>query len=214
MKPTQYSSRKEAFTLIELLTVIAIIGILAAIIIPTVGAVKVSANKAKSKVQFNQWAAGIGLFKQDYGFYPYFGTSAPTSDTGVKLSSSAERQMFVDVLSGRKPDGTAISGTALTQNKRRGSYYSFSDSEMSATGTAVDSISDAFGNIQICVVIDYNYDGLITAGFTSVQAGATAAETATSTAYTPDLPTGGVRAGVVIYSPGKGGAKTDIVTSW
>lgn len=213
MKTTQHSPRNQGFTLIELLTVIAIIGILAAIIIPTVGAVKVSANKAKSKVQFNQWAAGIGLFKQDYGFYPYFGGSAPTTDTGVNLSTSSAAQLFVDVLSGKKPDGSAISGAALTQNKRRGSYYSFPDSELSATAATVNSISDAFGNTEILVIIDYNYDGLINGGTAAVRGGN--ATDGFGTAYSPaTFPTDGVRAGVVFYSAGKGSSATDIVTSW
>ena len=211
------SKSNKAFTLIELLTVIAIIGILAAIIIPTVSSVRTSANKAKTKVQFGQWASAIGLFKQDYGFYPYFSSTAPAanaSDTGVNLNSATPRQLFVDVLSGKKPDGSVITGTALTQNKRRATYYSFSDAELSATTSTVNSISDAFGNLEIYVVIDYNYDGMITAGFSAVKGGTTSSEISASTGYTPDMPTGGVRSGVVFYSPGKGGSKTDIVTSW
>lgn len=213
----KYLNRK-AFTLIELLTVIAIIGILAAIIIPTVGAVRTSANKAKTKVQFSQWASGIGLFKQDYGYYPYFsGSNSPTSDTGVTLKTSANVQMFVDVLSGKKPDGSAISGTALIQNKRRASYYSFSDSELVSSGTTASYLKDAFGNADIVVVVDYNYDGLITSGTSASVVSGNTDDGFSTTSYSPAssvIPTGGIRAGVVFYSAGKGSSATDIVTSW
>lgn len=54
-----------AFTLIELLTVIAIIGILAAIIVPTVGAVRRSANESKSKSNLRQIALAMNLYADE-----------------------------------------------------------------------------------------------------------------------------------------------------
>ncbi|MFA6961878.1 MAG: prepilin-type N-terminal cleavage/methylation domain-containing protein [Opitutaceae bacterium] len=208
----------DAFTLIELLTVIAIIGILAAIIIPTVGAVKVSANKAKSKVQFSQWAAAITTFKQEYGYYPVLtGTTAPQADQGYTLTDSTVRQRFVEILSGRKVDGTALTDNTtmapLYQNKRRVGFYSFSDSELTVSGTTVSSINDAFTNTEIRVVIDYGNDGLITSSSLTT----TVKGYDSTTGYAPastTVPTGGVRAGVVFYSAGKGNSSTDVVTSW
>ncbi len=60
-----------AFTLIELLTVIAIISILAAILIPTVGAVRASAKQSQSISNLRQLGIAVASFAQDHaGAFP------------------------------------------------------------------------------------------------------------------------------------------------
>ncbi len=70
-RPRSSSSRR-AFTLIELLTVIAIIGILAAILVPTVGRVRQSARSAQCLSNLRQIGTAITLYAQeDKDRYPY-----------------------------------------------------------------------------------------------------------------------------------------------
>lgn len=57
--------RKAAFTLIELLTVIAIIGILAAILIPTIGKVRSTAKKAACASNLRQTGTALLAFAMD-----------------------------------------------------------------------------------------------------------------------------------------------------
>jgi prepilin-type N-terminal cleavage/methylation domain-containing protein len=57
--------RRGAFTLIELLTVIAIIGILAAIIVPTVGRVRESAKTSQCGSNLRQIAMALMLYAND-----------------------------------------------------------------------------------------------------------------------------------------------------
>ncbi|RRJ97253.1 DUF1559 domain-containing protein [Opitutaceae bacterium TAV4] len=64
--------RSKAFTLIELLTVIAIIGILAAIIVPTVGRVRQSARSAQCISNLRQIGMAITLYaEEDKQQYPW-----------------------------------------------------------------------------------------------------------------------------------------------
>lgn len=62
-RPTHRASA--AFTLIELLTVIAIIGILAAIIIPVTGKVRATARNAQCVSRLRDWGGAIHLYAND-----------------------------------------------------------------------------------------------------------------------------------------------------
>jgi prepilin-type N-terminal cleavage/methylation domain-containing protein len=63
-------TKKDGFTTIELLTVLAIIAIMVGILIPAVTYVRNSARVAKQKVQFAAIAMALDSFKGDYGDYP------------------------------------------------------------------------------------------------------------------------------------------------
>jgi prepilin-type N-terminal cleavage/methylation domain-containing protein len=65
MKP-----RRDGFTAVELLTVIAIIAILVGIFIPTVSFVRNTAKEAKQSVQLTAIDMALMAFKGDYGDYP------------------------------------------------------------------------------------------------------------------------------------------------
>jgi prepilin-type N-terminal cleavage/methylation domain-containing protein len=199
------SINKSGFTLIELLTVIAIIGILAAIIIPTVGAVKKSANKAKTKVQFTQWATSSELFKQEYGYYPDIGT-------GGKLDPTK----FFAALTGK--DYAGATASSLNGNIRKQSFYSVADSELvkNSSGAVTNEIMDAFGNSQIAVYLDTDLDGIVkpVAGKLNVGNSVDGSTTNPNDPIAADFPAAGVRAGVVFYSAGYGASSTDYVLSW
>src|ERR1700677_2154910 len=64
------SSPRSGFTLTEILVVIVIIAILAALITPALSAVLWSARQTKIKVEVDQLASAIEAYKAKYGSYP------------------------------------------------------------------------------------------------------------------------------------------------
>lgn len=93
-------ARRDAFTLVELLTVIAIIGVLAAIIILGVGKARASADTAKCVANLRQLGVATGLYATDnkgeipYANY-YMETNVRSADKlapylDVKFPSAAE----------------------------------------------------------------------------------------------------------------------------
>ena len=91
MHPSKYSSalprhacargRNAAFTLVELLTVIAIIGVLAAILIPTIGKMRESAKSSRCVANLRQNGVAIQTYAADTkGLLPSAGFFVPGSN--------------------------------------------------------------------------------------------------------------------------------------
>lgn len=194
-------ARSSAFTLIELLTVIAVIGILAAITISTVSGAGDSATRAKTKAQFSQWAAAMELFRQEYGFYP-----------NIAEGGLVDPEKFAAELTGRTLTGQTISRT-IFGNRKALTFYTIGNDELSEDGT---QLVDGFGNTELAVRVDSNRDGIInSADFGSwVSVAGETGSALSPTALDSAIPATGVRAGVVFYSAGRARDSADLILSW
>jgi prepilin-type N-terminal cleavage/methylation domain-containing protein len=198
------TGRRAGFTLVELLTVIALIGLLAAILIPTTASVRVAAKRAKTKVQFGQWAAAMEQFRQEYGYYP-----AVDGGSGGRVVP----EFFAGALTGQTLDGTtAATPVHLAGNAKLVRFYAIGEGELNETRTA---LTDAFGNTDIAVLYDRNGDGRIGRADGEVVAVTARGGSAAFAPASSDLDLAvGVRAGVIFYSAGNGMAQSDLVLSW
>ena len=156
-----------AFSLVELLSVIAIIAVLAGILFPVAISVRKAVLTAKSRAQFSQYAMALQQFKIEYGFYPNFGLTSTDADPLIPLSDVTE--VFMETLSGRKIDGSPSDNAyAQAVNKQSIPFYRFNESELASDtlticGETVQKadLVDAFGNPNIYLVFDGDGNGVI-----------------------------------------------------
>lgn len=222
-------------TIIELLTVVAVIGILAAILIPTTSGARVAANKAKTRTQFSQWGAAFENFRQEYGNYPQLFTNGAQKlvNQGATVQITGNH-LFHDILAGKRRDGSQLQGAttgnplpAITQNSRRIGFINFTDSDFVLqadvnagrnTAAQLNFIRDAFYNTSIAVVADSNLDGVINgrdaSPYPSVVVSGSTTQIRPTTVVTTAV-TGGIHAGVIFYcAPPGATTENDLIMSW
>lgn len=151
------SRNRSAFTLIELLTVMAIIGLLVAALVVAIGPVQKKVNRGRTKSQFSQYISAYELFKTEYKYYPRL----TAGDDRFDLKDHNE--VFIQTFGAKAKDGSPMTNsTALQLNKKRIPFYSFQETEFfREEGDLKGQIVDAFGNPNISIVVDSNNDGVI-----------------------------------------------------
>jgi prepilin-type N-terminal cleavage/methylation domain-containing protein len=203
------------FTLLELLAVIAVIGILTALLIPGIRSAQIAAGKARTRVQFNQWAAALESFRGEYGYYPALHSSNLVNPAG-QTADPATLHLFHDILAARRRDSSALPAYASStdsqfpevQNRKLISFHAFAESDF----TPANLLRDAFDNTEIAVLVDRNLDGIINA----TDYGGTLPVVGGISPTTVDFPAGGVRAGVIFYAPAPGASAGNpgFIFSW
>jgi prepilin-type N-terminal cleavage/methylation domain-containing protein len=212
------SSRRRncrAFTLIELLTVVAVVGILASLLFPAIRSARLTANKASARVQYNQWAAALESFRSEYGFYPALHASNLVNPPGQNADPST-LHLLHDILAARRRDASPLPAYATStnrqfpevQNRKLISFHSFRDVDFSPENL----LRDGCENTVIAVLVDKNLDGVISVGTDFIALPAVNGLTPGIT----DFPATGIRAGVIFYSavPGATATNPEFIFSW
>jgi prepilin-type N-terminal cleavage/methylation domain-containing protein len=153
------------YTLVELLTVIAIIAILAGILLPTIGVVLRKSRETRSRALLRHFSDAFESYKTEYGRYPIFtelGAQKITWKTNVNEVDYAfllnDNENFLrKVLASDKAYQDSVSSPGATNyNPKKIDFLGLTDESLSSDppgSTDNPVIVDAFGDSEIGVII-------------------------------------------------------------
>lgn len=202
-------SPKHGFTLIEILVVIAIIGLLAALLVPVIGTAMQKVQITTMRSKYSGWVSAIEQYKSVYDYYPILRKGATVGDDEhYNLGEGDTGLNFVKALSGRDPE----TGEKLTKedqrnfNRRGRSFCEFSPEDFTQEDGTVDytTLADVFGNTKIHVVMDTDDNKHIIIPSEYMPDDATDAETDSK----------GLMKKVIIFTSKKDGDEYEDVYSW
>ena len=151
-------SRKRAFTLVELMIVISIIGILVGMLTPMISNAQKNAVKTTSKALFTNMVTALERYKDEYGYFPSFLTQRDRTN----LDDGSYSENFVKAVTGMDPDGKQLSQSDRREFNRKGrKFMEFSNANLIQKNGTQWRIVDGFGNPNIYVCVDGDGDGFI-----------------------------------------------------
>jgi prepilin-type N-terminal cleavage/methylation domain-containing protein len=141
---------KRAFSLLELLCVLAVMAVLMGMLFPALGTARRQAAIVETKTRFARWALALEAFRNEYGSYPDLG------DSPVEVNATAGR--WVELLSGKSLSGSAMTdATAESLNTKALAFIDFTSGELDSDGRLLDG----FGRSDIWAYFDADDDGFL-----------------------------------------------------
>ncbi len=180
-KPSSLKKSSKAFTLVELLVVITIIGILMALAVPAVGKALESARRTEALAFMVKLKTGLIQYQSEYRDFPLSITNSSgfvdaTSDAFIYDNDQVAWMQMIDVL--RANTNNPTTAVHVTNSNKRfltfveiePKYLEPLDNPLQAT-----TLSDPFGH-GYNLAFDYNYDNIIE-GLPNLSSGQTNAYT-------------------------------------
>ena len=191
---------RKAFTLVELMIVIAIIGVLASLLTPMISSAYTKALATNSKTFMANMASALERYKEDNGDYPKF-----LHEPRVNLNDADNAASIYKMLAAKNPDGSRLTSADRREfNRRLTTYLDFNMNSVKKI-RGKWKIVDSFGNPNIYVCVDSDSDGFIKSGFPNRRDGIEADELAE---IVPNSKTG-LMAKVILFTLKKDADRSD-----
>lgn len=142
---THVSPRRAGFTLVELLTVMAIIAILVGLVLGTAGYVQKAAARKQAGAEIKAYEAVLESYKAENGVYPQPRTNADFDKALYQAITGDGNDQFVEptnsdgTTNANKVDPDGVPGPGKV-------YYAPKKDQYSTNGSNAFTLTDPFGN--------------------------------------------------------------------
>ena len=183
---------KKAFTLVELMIVIAIIGVLVGMLTPMISGAQKRALATTSKTLFTNMASALERYQAEYGYYPAFLSSRDR----VNLADENNSEAMIKALTGKNAEGGKLTQSDRREYNRKARNFIDIAASNIIKKDGKWLIVDSFTNPNIYVCVDADNDGFIKSGLPTVADGFTVQQIRE---IVPN-PTAGIRSKVIIFT--------------
>jgi prepilin-type N-terminal cleavage/methylation domain-containing protein len=144
-------------TLVEMLTVIAIISILSLIIVPAINSARISLLQRQGSIQFQRFIHALRDYYSEYRSYPPFISVSEDAASIFTLDTVENSRKFIGALTGKEPGGAELTAEHLSLNPKRIAFLELAPEDFLKTSSGdrdEEQIADIFNNQSISFLVE------------------------------------------------------------